>query len=78
MVRIVDGNSDIGAHVRSKLCYLICSRHLVRSRAFIKLYFVSGNIFFLYACVPFLMLPSNTSTMISPFHVPLDIYIVHL
>ena len=30
---IFDGNSEIGAHVRSILCYLICSRHLIRSRA---------------------------------------------
>ena len=26
------GNSEIDAHVRSNLCYLTCSRHLIRSR----------------------------------------------
>ena len=25
----VDGNSGIGAHVRSNLCYLICLRYLI-------------------------------------------------
>ena len=33
MVLILDGNSEIGAHVRSNLCYFICLRHLIRSRA---------------------------------------------
>ena len=32
MVLISNGNSEIDAHVRSNLCYLICSRHLIRSR----------------------------------------------
>ena len=31
MVIILDGNSDIGAHVRTNLCYLISSRHFIRS-----------------------------------------------
>ena len=31
MVLIMDGNSEIGAHVRSNLCYLIFLRQLVRS-----------------------------------------------
>ena len=30
---ILDGNSEIGAHVRRNICYLICSRHLIKSRA---------------------------------------------
>ena len=25
-------NSEVGAHVRSNLCYLICLKHLIRSR----------------------------------------------
>ena len=29
MVLTLDGNSEIGAHVRSNLCYLICLRHLI-------------------------------------------------
>ena len=31
MVVILDGNSEIGAHVRSNLCYLICLWHLLRA-----------------------------------------------
>ena len=30
MVLIIYGNSEIGAHVRSNLCYLICLRHSFR------------------------------------------------
>ena len=41
MVLVLDGNSEISAHVWSNLCYLTCSRHLVRSRA------VTNRIFFL-------------------------------
>ena len=33
MALILDGNSVIGEHARSNLCYLICQRHLIRSRA---------------------------------------------
>ena len=33
MVPILDSNSETGAHVRSDLCYLICSRLLIRSEA---------------------------------------------
>ena len=32
MVLILDVNSEIGTHVTSNLCYVICSRHLIRSR----------------------------------------------
>ena len=33
MVLMFDGNSKICAHVRNNLCYLICLRHLISSRA---------------------------------------------
>ena len=33
MVLVLDGNSEIGEHVRSYLCYLICLRHRIISRA---------------------------------------------
>ena len=29
MALILDGNSEIGAHVKSSLCYLICLRHMI-------------------------------------------------
>jgi len=33
MVLILDGNSEMGAHVRSNLLYVICIIHLIRARA---------------------------------------------
>ena len=33
IVLIIEGNSVIGARERSNLCYLICLRQLIRSRA---------------------------------------------
>ena len=33
MVLILDCKSEIGAHIRSNPCYLICLRQLIRSRA---------------------------------------------
>ena len=33
MVLILDGNSEICTHVRNNLCYLICLKQLLRSRA---------------------------------------------
>ena len=42
MVLILDGDSEIEAHVRLPLCYLICLRHLIRSGgATIQKYLVS-------------------------------------
>ena len=40
MVLILNGNLEIGAHVRSNLCILICSRKMIRSRE------VTNRIFF--------------------------------
>ena len=37
MVSILDGDLEIGAHVRSNHGYLICLMHLFRSRAVINL-----------------------------------------
>ena len=34
MVFVLDGNSEIVAHVRSNLCYLIRIRHLIKSKTF--------------------------------------------
>ena len=33
MVLLLDGHSEIGAHVRCHICYFICLRNLKRSRA---------------------------------------------
>ena len=40
LVLILDGNTEIGAHVKSNLCYLISVRHFIRSRT------VTNRIFF--------------------------------
>ena len=41
VVLILDGNSKIGAHVRSNLPFLICLRHWIRSRGFMNRMFFS-------------------------------------
>ena len=54
MVLILGGNSEIGAHARSNVYYLICIRHLSDSLK---------SPIFLYACNACSELPSNTGTM---------------
>ena len=55
MLLISDGNSEIGAHVRSDLCYLICLRHLIKPSS------VTNRIFFLpiflHTCATYSELP---------------------
>ena len=43
LVLILDGSSEIGTHVISDLCYLICLWHLIRSRAVTKIMFFFRN-----------------------------------
>ena len=58
VVPILDGNSEIGAHLRSNLCKLICLTHLIKSRAV-------TNRNYLRSCVLTCSeLPSNLSTMV--------------
>ena len=62
----LDGSSEIGAHVRSNLCYLICLRALERSTAFTEVIFSSEKkIFFSSACATYSEIPSSISTMFS-------------
>ena len=51
MVHILGGKSEIGAHVKSNLCYLVCLRHLNRLRAVTTRLFFSEKtyIFFMHA-----------------------------
>ena len=51
MVLILDGNSEIGAHVRSNLCYLICLGHWIRSRVVINrdFFYEKNPILFMHA-----------------------------
>ena len=53
-----------GAHVRSNLSYLICFRHLIRSKAVTNMIFFSPKrpIFF-HACATCFELPSHIRTM---------------
>ena len=44
MVLILDGTSIIGALVRSNLCYLVCLRHSIRSRAVKNRFFFVSEI----------------------------------
>ena len=46
MVLLIDGNSEISTHFRSNLSYLICLRHLIRSRAVVNRIFLSGETYF--------------------------------
>ena len=50
MLLILDGNSEIGTHVTSNLCYLACLKYLIRSRAATKrIFFFRKDIFSLCA-----------------------------
>ena len=55
---ILDDNSEIGAYVRSNLCYLICLRHLIRSRA------VKNQVFPLHARKTCSEIPSEISAKV--------------
>ena len=63
MVLIFDGNSEIGAFVRSDLCYMNCLRHLIRSRAVTSRIFFFKMPTFSHACSSCSTLPSIISTM---------------
>ena len=67
MAIIIDGNSEIGAHARSNLCYLNCLRHLIRLRAIKNLiFFLQERPIFLDTCATCSELPSNISTIAPP------------
>ena len=65
MLLILDGNSEIDAHIRGNHYYFIWLRHLMRSRGVTNQIFFSGKIC-LHACVTCFELPSNISTMLYP------------
>ena len=46
MVLILDGNLDMGAHVRSNLCYLTWLRHLIKSCSHKSGFFLPKRPFF--------------------------------
>ena len=61
---ILDGTSEIGAHVRSNLCYLIGLRHLISSRN-VTIPILFGLIF-LHACATCSELPFNIGNIGKP------------
>ena len=66
-VLISVGNSEVGAHMKSNLCYLICLRYLIRSRAVLNRLIFSPKIpIFLHACVWCSELLSSIRSMITP------------
>ena len=60
---ILDGNLEIGAHVRSYLCYLSGLRHLFRWKAVNNRFFSPKTLIFLHACATCSELPSSIITM---------------
>ena len=66
MVLILDGNLELGAHVRSDLRLLICLRRLMRSWAIKNWtsFLRKAPFSFVHACVPCFELPSGKSTMV--------------
>ena len=74
MVLMLDGYLEMDAHVRSDLCYLICSKHLFRSRAVTNLiFFLQMRPIFVHMCATRFEFLSNISTMS-----PLNFYYIKL
>ena len=81
MVLIIDGISEIGAHVRSNLCYLVCVRidtgyliylsHFFRSRA------VTNQIFFFFLKKTFFHICAKCSALLSHINT-MDVYVYTL
>ena len=63
MVLILDGNSEIGAHVRSNFCYSICLKCSNRSKAVTNRIFSVWKKKFLHASATCYEFSSNISTM---------------
>ena len=62
-VLILDGNVEIGAHVSSNFCNLICLRHFSRSKAVTNCFFFLRKDLDFSSCVR-IELPSNVITML--------------
>ena len=63
LVLISNGNSEIGAHVRSNLRFMICLRHWIRSRA-VGVFFSPKRSIFSLACATCNELQSDISTLL--------------
>ena len=61
-IKVLDGNSEAGAHVRSKLCYLFKASDQIESSRTGRTLSSSKLPFYLHTCATFSGLPSNIST----------------
>ena len=61
MMLILDGNSEIDAQVMSSLCYMICLRHLISSRAATNRDIFWKRLISHHACASWSELPSEIS-----------------
>ena len=69
MVLKLDGNSEIGAHVRNNVCYYLCLWHLIKSRAVTnRFFFAPKRHIFPHASATCSELPSNISTLVLTVH----------
>ena len=51
-VAILEGNSELGAHERKNICYLISLRHLIKTRAVTnRIVFIPEKKYFSLRCV---------------------------
>ena len=67
-VLILEGNSEIGAHVMSNLCYLISLRLSMSSKAVSHWIFFSEKTYFpSCTCGTYIELPSNRFTKVETF-----------
>ena len=60
---LLDGNSEIGAHVCSNLCYFICLGHFIRLSVVTNLFFLPKRPIILHSCATFSEEQSDISTM---------------
>ena len=65
MVLILDGNSEMGAQVRSNLYYLVCLWHCLGLKKSQIGWVLSEKTIFVHACPACAELPCNLSTMVT-------------
>ena len=65
MVLILDGNLEIGAHVRCNFCYFTCLRHLIECSHKSDFYFFRKDLLsYMRACATCPELPSSIITLL--------------
>ena len=65
MLLVLDGYSEIGAHIGSNLCYLICSWLMIRSREVTnRIFVILKDGFSIHTCATYSELPYNIVTLL--------------